>query len=137
MLDSKEIRNCFNEYISQVIKSKSIEYKRKLNKRIQREIQLSDEILDEESLMHGPNCAIYEFNNISYRELEKIFTDVTFHDAMKKLPNKYKQVLYFFVFKEMNSEEVGRMLNITPANARKIKERAINKFLEILKKEGK
>lgn len=137
MLNSKEIRNCFSEYISQAIKSKAIEYKRKLNKRIQRELQFSDEILNDESLMHGPNCAIYEFNNISYRELEKVFTDVTFHDAMKQLPDKYKQVLYFFIFKEMNSEEVGNLLNITPTNARKIKERAINKFLEILKKEGK
>ncbi len=135
MLKSDEIRKSFNNYIHKVIKSKSIDYKRKLAIRQRREQKLEDSEIQKVSLLQEYNYANLELN-INYRELEKVFTDKIFHNAMEELSDKYKQVLYFFVVKEMTSEEVGNILNITPNNARKIKERAIKQFLANLKKEG-
>ena len=135
MLKLDEIRKTFNNYINKVIKSKSIDYKRKLILRQRRERKLEDSEIQKISFLQGNNYANLELH-INYRELEKVFTDKIFHNAMKDLSDKYKQVLYFFIVKEMTSEEVGNILNITPSNARKIKERAIKQFLANLKKEG-
>jgi len=68
-------------------------------------------------------------NDITYSNIENLFTDKNHYTAMQKLTDKEKLVLYLTVIEEKTAEEVAETMNTTKENIRMIKSRAIKNFL--------
>lgn len=135
MLSDNEIRKCFTKFISIVIVNKSIDYKRRYYKSLEKNEIIKKNLIEE--YLSKSNLNLFEeYEKVDYKELEKVFTDLKFHNAMKPLSSRYKQVLYFFVIRNFNIKEISLKMGISEVNVRKIKQLAIKKFLENLEKEG-
>lgn len=73
-------------------------------------------------------------------EIESLVTPppeiTTVADCILKLPPRYRHVILLKYSQGFTTEEVARMLDITPANASKLDQRAKKRLLEICREEG-
>jgi len=122
----------FTAYMKAVIQNTSTDYKRKLLKTIEHEISVSDfSSLPQELLSYDDGSFLLE-KDITYSNIENLFTSEKYYRAMKKLSDKEKLVLYLTIIKEKTAGEVAEIMNTTKENVWKIKSRAIKKFLYYL-----
>jgi len=122
----------FTAYIKAVIQNSSTDYKRKLLKSIEHEISVADlSSLPQELLSYDDSSFLLE-KDITYSNIENLFTNEKYYRAMKKLSDKEKLVLFLTVIKEKKADEIAEIMNITKDNVWKIKSRAIKKFLYYL-----
>lgn len=56
--------------------------------------------------------------------------------CLAKLPARYRQIILLKYYHGFSTKEIGKMLNITEANAIKLDQRAKNKLLQICQEEG-
>ena len=126
----------FTAYIKAVIQNAGADYKRKLLKSIEREISVSDfSSLPQELLSYDDNSFFLE-KDVSYSNIEDLFTSEKYYRAMKKLSDKEKLVLYLTVIEEKTADKIGEIMNTTKDNIWQIKSRAIKKFLNNLSNEN-
>ncbi len=69
---------------------------------------------------------------INVNNLECIFSEQKYYNAMKKMSNDDKRILYLFEYEEKSGEEVSKLLNISIDNAYKKRERARNRFKKFI-----
>lgn len=127
----------FTAFIVKIIKNTSNNYKKKMNYISKREIQITEN-LGIERVIKNAEIQIDDeaLEKIEYLTLEKIFTRKEYYDAMKKLENREKLVLYLTAIRELPLKRVAIMLKTNENNISKIKYRAKNKFLKNLEIEG-
>ena len=131
----EKTRNVFTAYVRTVIQNASIDYKRKVLKLIEKEIAVSDfTSLPKELLSHDDNSFLFE-QDVTHSNIEKLFTDKKHYQAMKKLSDKEKLVLFLTVVEERPVKQVAEIIDITEENVRMIKSRAIKHFLKCLEDE--
>ena len=129
---SLEIKIEFTAYIKAVIQNSSIDYKRKLLKSIEHEISVTDfESLPKELLSYDDSSFLLE-KDITYSNIESLFTNEKYYRAMKMLSDKEKLVLYLTIIEDKKAEEVAETMNTTKENIWKIKSRAIKNFLKAI-----
>lgn len=123
----------FTAFIVKIIKNTSNNYKKKMSYISKRETQITEKLVVE-GVIKNVEIQIDDENleNINYVTLEKIFTKKEYYDAMKKLENREKLVLYLTAIKELPLKKVAIMLKTNENNISKIKYRAKNKFLKNL-----
>lgn len=73
-------------------------------------------------------------NDVTPETLEKVFTDYKHYLAMKSLYKIEKKVLYMLIIELLPIKEVCRRLGINKYEVMKIKERALKKFRNNLKR---
>ena len=121
------IRISFTSYINKIIKNTAINYKKQKANIIKKEIQFSYKSEIEEELMETKkDIKIEEVEKIYYQELEKVFTQKEYYDAMKVLKDKEKYVLYLSIVKQLSLKTIAILLNTNENNVSKIKHRAKN-----------
>jgi len=133
----EEIKNRFTAYIKSVIQNASTDYKRKLLRTIEKEISVSDYTYissTKELLSCDDNSFLLE-KDVTHINIENLFTSENHYQAMKKLSDREKLVLYLSVVEEYKSENIAVIMNTTAENIWQIKSRAIKKFLCNLEKE--
>ena len=71
-----------------------------------------------------------EWENIDVDEnhLENIFHNEKYYKAMKRVPIKQRQILYFLIVKEYSTNEVAKIFKTTSNNISKLKIKAIENF---------
>lgn len=122
----------FTGFIKAVIQNSATDYKRKLLKSIEHEIFIEDfENLPKGLLSYDDSSFLLE-KDISYSDIENLFTNEKYYRAMKRLSNKEKLVLYLTVIEENKAEQVAEIMNTTKENIWQIKSRAIKNFLHNL-----
>lgn len=137
MAKNQRIRASFTSFISKVIENTAINYKRKLNYISKREIHLSEE-MEIGGIIKSSNSNVTDtlIEDIDYLELEKVFNNEEYANAMKQLNDREKLVLYLTIIEEISIKKVAIMLDTTEDNVSVIKYRAKNKFLKYLRKGG-
>lgn len=135
MSNYKRIRISFTSFISKVIQNTAINYKKRINYISIREMQI-DETIENSNILKTPSTYITDtlVEDINYLQLEKVFTNEKYSNAMKNLSDREKLVLYLAVIEELPLKLIANMLETTEDNISKIKYRAKNKFLDNLKK---
>lgn len=127
-------RISFTSYIVEIVKNTAINYKKKKNYILNKEIQSSeDNKIEEEIISIKTEIKDEEIEKINYHELEKIFTKKEYYNAMRWLKDREKLVLYLNVIKQLSLETIATLLNTNANNISKIKYRAKKKFLKNLK----
>lgn len=127
-------RISFTSYIIEIIKNTAINYKKKKSYIINKEIQFLENIEIEGEIINKENEINDEdLEKINYQELERIFTKKEYYNAMKKLEDREKLVLYLSVIKQFPLKKVAILLKTNANNISKIKYRAKNKFLKNIK----
>jgi len=118
----------FIAYIKSVIENSSTDYKRKLLKSIEYEISVADFSYVPQGLLSYDDSSFLLEKDITYSNIEDLFTNEKYYKAMKKLSDKEKLILYLTVIEEKNAEQTAEIMNTTKENIWKIKSRAIKKF---------
>ena len=121
-------RNEFTAYVKTVIQNSSTDYKRKLLKSIEYEISVADFSCVPQGLLSYDDSSFLLEKDITYSNIEDLFTNEKYYTAMKKLSDKEKLILYLTVIEEKNAEQTAEIMNTTKENIWKIKSRAIKKF---------
>jgi len=128
----EKTRNEFTAYIKAVIQNSSTDYKRKLLRTIEKEISIADfENVPQELLSCDDSSFLLE-KDVTYANLEMLFTNEKYYNAMKKLTDKEKLILFLTVIEEKKAEEIAQIMNVTKDNVWQIKSRAIKNFLHHL-----
>lgn len=129
MKNYKKIRNSFTSFISKIIINTSINYKRKITYINKREEELKESFTDIN------NDILDTFvEEVNYLQLEKVFSNAKYTNAMSKLTDREKLILYLIVIEEKSVKDVAKILKLSENNVTIIKYRAKNKFLKNLKK---
>ena len=131
---SLKIKIEFTAYIKTVIQNSSTDYKRKLLKLIEHEISVADFMSLPKELLFYDNSFFLE-KDVTYSNIENLFTNEKYYRAMKKLSSKEKSVLFLTVINEMRAEKVAEIMETTKDNIWKIKSRALKNFLHNLSNE--
>lgn len=74
--------------------------------------------------------------DITYDNIENLFTNEKYYRAMKKLSDKEKNVLFLTAIEEKSVGQVAEIMNTSKENIWQIKSRAIKKFLANLSDEN-
>jgi RNA polymerase sigma factor (sigma-70 family) len=120
----------FTAYMKAVVKNASADYKRKLLKRLEHEISVADfTCLPQELLSFDSGSFLLE-NDITYANIENVFTDEKYYRAMKKLTDREKLVIHLTVVEGQSVVAVAEIMNTTKENIWQIKSRAIRNFLK-------
>ena len=129
---SSKTKNEFTAYIKAVIQNSSTDYKRKLLKSIENEISVADFSSLPKALLSYDNSAFLFEKDITYSNIETLFTNEKYYRAMKRLSDREKLVLFLTIIEEMKAEQVAVIINTTKENIWQIKSRAIKNFLHNL-----
>ena len=128
---SLKIKIEFTAFIKKVIQNSAKDYIRIL-KKTEKEISVADfASLPKELLSCDDNSFLLE-KDVTYSNIENLFTSEKHYRAMKNLSGKEKQVLFLTIIEEKTAEEIAKILNTTKENIWKIKSRAIKNFLNNL-----
>lgn len=133
----KESNICksFNVFITKMILCASIDYKRKLFRANQFELEITPEIDNKISLSKtGKDIFCFIEEKVASHELEKVFELEEHYNAMKPLTNKEKEVIDLFVIKKLPVEEVAKIMGISESNVTTIKSRALERFRKNMKR---
>ena len=115
-----------------VIQNSSTNYKRKLMKSLGNEISVADYAsLPNELLSYDDSSFLLE-TDITYSNIEEVFTSAAYYNSMKKLTDNEKMVLFLIAVEGKTTEEIAEIMNTTRANIWKIKSRAKMNFLKNL-----
>ena len=126
----------FTAYMKAVIQNSATDYKRKLLKSITHEISVADfSNVPNELLSVYDDGSFLLDDDIAYENIENLFENKKYYEAMKSLSDKEKLVIYLTVIQEHKAEQVAKIMNTTKENVRKIKSRAIKQFLSNLSDE--
>jgi len=129
----EKTRNEFTACMKAVVQNSSTDYKRKYLRTIEREVSTADfENLPKELLSCDDDSSFLLEKDVTYANLEMLFTNEKYYEAMKRLTDKEKLVLYMTVIEEKKVEEMAEIMNTTKDNVWKIKSRSIKKFLNNL-----
>lgn len=106
----------FLKYINNLLKWRRLDYLKKLNLQITREINLSEE----------------DWNNLSSTEsyeTDDLLEEI--NSLFYYLSPQEKRIISMFYIKKMSYEEIGRKLGISKDYARKVKMNALKKIKEM------
>jgi len=137
-MQDKYIRASFTNYISRVIKNTAIDYFKKEQKKKENIISIYaiDESIcvSQETDETGVLFFMEELKK-DYSNLEIIFQEEKYYNAMKDLKTIQKQVLYYSILEKYSAEQVSKILDVSIDNVYQLKKRAIEKFIANLKGE--
>ena len=125
-------KNEFTAYIKVVIQNSSTDYKRKLLKSIEHEISVADFSSLPQGLFSYEDSSFLLEKDITYSNIENLFTNEKYYRAMKRLTDKEKLVLFLTIIEEQKAEKIAEIMNTTKENIWQIKSRAIKNFLQNL-----
>jgi len=131
----EKTKNEFTAYIKAVIQNSSTDYKRKLLKTIEREVSIEDFIKLPKELLSCDDSSFLLEKDVTYANIEMLFTNEKYYRAMKKLTDKEKLVLFLTVIEEKKAEEVSEIMNTTKNYVWKTKSEAMKKFLKNVESE--
>ena len=124
----------FTAYANTVIKNFAINYRKTLRS-AEKEISVADYAsLPVGELLSVDDSSFFMERDITYANIEMMFTDERHYRAMKKLSDNDKQILFMTIIEEMKAEQVSKILDITKDSVKTLKSRAIKRFLENLHK---
>ena len=106
----------FLKYINNLLKWRRLDYLKKLNLQITREINLSEE----------------DWNNLSSTEsyeTDDLLEEI--NSLFYYLSPQEKRIISMFYIQKMSYEEIGRKLGISKDDARKVKMNALKKIKEM------
>ncbi|GHV13214.1 hypothetical protein FACS1894219_07670 [Clostridia bacterium] len=83
-----------------VIQNSSTDYKRKAFRALEKEISVADFASQQKELLSVDNSSFLFEQDISYANIEDVFTNESHYRAMKRLSDKEKQVLFQTVVEE-------------------------------------
>lgn len=129
-------RISFTAFITKIIKNTSINYKKKKNYILKKEMYFSNELEIEGTIKIEENQLEESIEKINYLKLEEVFTKKEYYKAMKSLADKEKLVLYLSIIKKIPLKKIANLLKTNENNISKIKYRAKNKFLKNLEMAG-
>ena len=120
----------FSVYLKKVLKGYAIKQKKKYQRNIENNHELSDKEIVKLSYRKYLQNENEEWENIDVDEnhLENIFHNEKYYKAMKRVPIKQRQILYFLIVKEYSTNEVAKIFKITSNNISKLKIKAIENF---------
>ncbi len=127
------LKASFTKYINLVIRNTAINYFKKKRYRQSKETNLN-EIINVPLSENDDGTIFLSKNEISYSDLEKIFSNHDYFNAMKSLTNKQKLVLYLTAVENYSSVEIAKILNISETTVRTTLYKAKEKFKKNLKK---
>lgn len=120
----------FSVYLKKVLKGYSIKQKKKYQRNTENDYELSDKEIVKLSYRKYLQNENEEWENIDVDEnhLENIFHNEEYYKAMKRVPIKQRQILYFLIVKEYSTNEVAKIFKTTSNNISKLKIKAIENF---------
>ena len=120
----------FSHYLKKVLKGYAIKQKKKYQKNTENNYELPDKEIVKLSYRKYLQNENEEWENIDVDEnhLENIFHNEKYYKAMKRVPIKQRQILYFLIVKEYSTNEVAKIFKTTSNNISKLKIKAIENF---------
>lgn len=100
------LKASFTKYINMIIKNTANTYFRRKRHREDKEKNI-DEF--EDVLLSSDNGTIFlGENNISSRNIEKVFSNLDYYNAMKSLTDRQKLILYLNAVENYTTVEIGK-----------------------------
>lgn len=120
----------FRKKIQCLLKKSAIKQKKKYQKNTENNYELPDKEIVKLSYRKYLQNENEEWENIDVDEnhLENIFHNEKYYKAMKRVPIKQRQILYFLIVKEYSTNEVAKIFKTTSNNISKLKIKAIENF---------
>ena len=122
------IKRAFTIFIMKVIKHSAIDFSRKEKLQNSRIVSLNEYVNNEMSLSVFDDDIFCMENNIDYRHLEKIMSQKKHQNAILKLSEREKQIVYLFYIEEKEIDEIAKILNISKKTILNTKQNALNKL---------
>jgi RNA polymerase sigma factor (sigma-70 family) len=123
----------FTKYIEFVIKNTATNYFKKKRSISDKEVELEKN--EEVSLSNIDDGTIFLLEkDISYSNLENVFTNQDHYFAMRQLTDRQKLVLYLSIVDSLSAKEIASIIGISEITVRTIKSKAIKLFIKNLKK---
>lgn len=125
----------FTRFIESIIKNTAINYFKKKQRISIKEVELEQEKIEEVSLSNTDDGTIFSLEkDISYSNLENVFTNKDHYFAMRQLTDRQKLVLYLSIVDSLSAKEIGNIIGISEITVRTIKSKAIKAFIKSLEK---
>lgn len=124
----KDIKRAFTIFITKVIKHSAIDFARKEKLYNSRIVSLNEYVNNEMSLSVFDDDIFFRNKEIDYKQLEKIMTKRKHQDAVFKLSEREKQIIYLFYIEEKEVDEIAKLLHISPKTILNTKQNALNKL---------
>ncbi|MDO5556638.1 MAG: sigma factor-like helix-turn-helix DNA-binding protein [Clostridia bacterium] len=134
MVSNAEIRATFTSFITRIIANESLNYKKKMSCRRKVELNLTDGLVEKMSLSYfdkGIFRALEE--KINYKKLENEMSDPRYYNAMKRLSDRQKLILYLNIIEDMSIKDVAIFIGVSENSISNSKSQAIKKFLESIR----
>ncbi len=131
--DQKSVCHRFDKYCKVILKNETINYKREKSKLIMNEVCFSNLTESEENELYVLDEYAIENDSFSLMGWDIEITDAFIADALKKLPEKKRNIILLYYFLEMSDEEIGKILNVVRSTIfrhRKNSLERIKKYLE-------
>jgi len=122
--DAIFIVRCFYSFIDKIIETSRKDFLKKYYTNKDREVITSfenDEAMTS-LLLSADNDFIEE--KIGYREIEKLFADVTLYERTKGLSPKHKQVLYYLFIEKFTAAEIAKIMGLSKGRITQIQDEA-------------
>lgn len=123
-----KIRNEFTAYVQKVIRESSIDYVRKISRITKHEKVVADFIELPESLLSVDDSDFFVEKNISYANIETVFTSEKHYRAMKMLSDNEKLVIFLTVIEDKSAGQVADIMHTSKNTVWNLKSKAIKKF---------
>jgi len=132
----EKTKNEFTAYVNTVVERSAINYREKVRK-FEAEIPVADitSLPSVEELLSFDDSLFFMEKDITYANIENLFTEERHYRAMKKLSDREKQILFLTVIEQKKGDEVAEIMKMTAENVWQIKTRAIKSFLKNLSSE--
>lgn len=124
----RDIKRAFTIFIMKVIKHSAIDFARKEKLQNSRIVSLNEYVNNEMSLSVFDDDIFYMENDIDYRHLEKIMSQKKHQNAISKLSEREKQIIYLLYIEEKEIDEIAKILNISRKTILNTKQNALNKL---------
>lgn len=124
----RDIKRAFTIFIMKVIKHSAIDFARKEKLQNSRIVPLNEYVNNEMSLSVFDDDIFYMENDIDYRHLEKIMSQKKHQNAISKLSEREKQIIYLLYIEEKEIDEIAKILNISRKTILNTKQKALNKL---------
>ena len=134
-MDCLKIKIEFTAYMKPVVQNSATDYKRKVLKRLEREVCVADFVTVSKEPASVDSGSFSLEKDITYLNIEDLFSNARYYSAMKGLSDKEKMVLLLTVVEEKDTVQVAEMMNVSNENVWQIKSRAVKNFLKRLKNE--
>lgn len=126
----------FDSYIKTLIRNESIDGRRKMARRMEREISLSDLGNNDLPAVFYEDKYVLEKVNIHIEIGGAEIFDCLLGQAILSLPPKWRNVIVMYYFLDMSDEKIGGVLQLTTGAIRHRRQVALKRLKTILEDMG-